>query len=72
MVHRLKFSRNDADVEYKRRVMALMVQLCEAVDYCHEQGIVHRDVKAENILLTTNPEEMNRWHIFSFFVFAQN
>jgi len=26
-------------------------QLCDSVEYCHQRGIVHRDLKCENILL---------------------
>lgn len=34
----------------------VFTQLISAVQYCHSKGIVHRDLKAENILLD---KEMN-------------
>lgn len=35
--------------EYETRI--LFGQLCLAIAYCHEQGVVHRDIKLENVLL---------------------
>src|SRR5207248_3444841 len=32
--------------------LAVVPQLCDALEYAHSQGVVHRDVKPENILLT--------------------
>lgn len=31
--------------------LAIVPQICEALQYAHDQGIVHRDIKPENILL---------------------
>jgi tRNA A-37 threonylcarbamoyl transferase component Bud32 len=31
--------------------LAIIPQICEALQYAHEEGIVHRDIKPENILL---------------------
>jgi hypothetical protein len=34
-----------------REALALVPQLCEALQAAHEEGVVHRDVKPENILI---------------------
>jgi hypothetical protein len=31
--------------------VAIVLQLCDALEYAHEEGIVHRDIKPENVLL---------------------
>ncbi len=31
--------------------LAIIPQICEALQYAHEEGVVHRDIKPENILL---------------------
>ena len=34
-----------------RQALAIVPQICEALQYAHDEGIVHRDIKPENILL---------------------
>jgi len=34
-----------------REALAIVVQVCEALQFAHDQGVVHRDVKPENILV---------------------
>ncbi len=34
-----------------QEALAIVPQICEALQYAHEHGIVHRDIKPENILL---------------------
>jgi hypothetical protein len=31
--------------------LAIVIQICQALQYAHEQGVIHRDIKPENILL---------------------
>jgi hypothetical protein len=45
---RLKYNENDAKI--------LALQLIRAVQYMHGKGIVHRDIKCENILCTIGPD----------------
>lgn len=43
--------RHDSTTQEK---LALLLQLCEAVDHAHRQGVIHRDLKPSNILVDTN------------------
>lgn len=36
-----------------REALAIVPQICDALQYAHDEGIVHRDIKPENILLDT-------------------
>ena len=35
----------------KTQIKHIITQIIEALNYCHEKGIVHRDVKLENVLI---------------------
>lgn len=38
----------------KEAKLAIFRQVAQAVDYCHSQGIMHRDIKMENILVNVD------------------
>ena len=36
-----------------RQALAVVVQICDALQFAHDEGVVHRDIKPENILLNS-------------------
>eukprot|EP00927_Polykrikos_kofoidii_P020144 TRINITY_DN19495_c0_g1_i1.p1 TRINITY_DN19495_c0_g1~~TRINITY_DN19495_c0_g1_i1.p1 ORF type:complete len:490 (+),score=70.62 TRINITY_DN19495_c0_g1_i1:56-1471(+) len=45
------------------RIATVGSQLLQALNHLHERSVVHRDVKAENILLSYHPAKTSRWHV---------
>jgi eukaryotic-like serine/threonine-protein kinase len=45
-----------------KRIVDLMLQICAGLAHAHARGIVHRDVKPDNIMLLVNEEEDERPH----------
>jgi serine/threonine protein kinase len=39
------------------KAMRMILSLTKAVVHCHEQGVVHRDIKLENLLLTKKVDQ---------------
>jgi len=38
--------------------LALFLEVCEAVQYAHQKGIIHRDIKPSNILVSVQADKM--------------
>ncbi|MEU6586292.1 serine/threonine-protein kinase [Nocardia sp. NPDC046763] len=51
------------------RAAAITADLARALDYAHEAGVLHRDVKPANVLLTAQPRE---WALLTDFGIAES
>ena len=40
--------------------LALLVQVCQAVQHAHQKGVIHRDIKPSNVLVTTTASPCRR------------
>jgi serine/threonine protein kinase len=49
-----------------QRVMYIMTQVCDGVGEAHEQGIVHRDVKPENVFLVSKGRDPDYAKVLDF------
>ncbi|MGW4535166.1 serine/threonine-protein kinase [Nocardia sp. NPDC004340] len=52
-----------------RRAAAITADVARALDYAHDAGVLHRDVKPANILLTAQPRE---WALLTDFGIAES
>ncbi len=41
----------DAGKLAPKEALAIVPQICDALQYAHDHGVVHRDIKPENVLL---------------------
>ena len=51
---RVSYSRNLALKYFLMQVKSYMQQLLSGLQHCHERGILHRDIKASNLLIDKN------------------
>jgi serine/threonine-protein kinase len=48
------------------RAVAITLQICDALEYLHRQGVIHRDLKPENIILSPGDEPGDHAKLIDF------
>lgn len=48
------------------RVLTLLVQVCQALRYAHNQGVIHRDLKPSNLLVRQHPDGTEQVKVVDF------
>ncbi len=49
-VHELPRNSDQRDVEF-RRILNAFLQVCQTMRYCHDSGVIHRDLKPQNVII---------------------
>jgi serine/threonine protein kinase len=49
-----------------RRALDIFIQLCEAVSYAHLHGVIHRDIKPNNIMVRRTDHDVEMAKLFDF------
>lgn len=47
----------DADALSDERILQIGIALADALEHAHERGVIHRDVKPQNVLVPDHPEQ---------------
>jgi serine/threonine protein kinase len=49
-----------------RRIIGIIVQLCDALEAAHAQGIIHRDLKPGNVVILDEPRDRDHVKVLDF------